>query len=210
MSEEFWNLENQIRDYLFDTNMSIAQIAPNLGMSQSELRREIKRLGLDWVVRKNRKLSRGHACLTEMMQALLPGEKIINEHHIGDRLMLDIYCPSYQLAAEYHGRQHFYYSTLFHKDRQDFLDQQKRDEAKIERCKELGIALLSFRYNDDMTYDIVFNRMIEAIKSVEKKEPEKASHTLKDNPFYEKVKQSQRENRKKQYQRFKEWKKTHG
>lgn len=200
--EEFWDSDAIIKDCLFDTNLSLKDIATKVGLSQAELSKRIKQLGLEWVRRKNRKLSRGHAALTELFEQLLPGQTIINEHHIGERLMLDIYCEAYQLAAEYHGRQHFFYSNLFHKDKQDFLDGQKRDERKVELCKELGIALVVFRYSDDLTIDAVYERIMEAIKSTPIIKEEKKS-TFKGNHFYEKAKARQREYRKQQYREYK-------
>lgn len=204
-SEEFWDEDAIIKDALFDTNLSIAAIGEQIGWSRAKTAQRIKQLGLDWVRRNNRKLSRGHAALTDIMQKLLPGETIINEHHIGHRLMLDIYCDSYKLAAEYHGRQHFFYSNLFHNSRQDFIDQQRRDELKAELCREQGIALVVFRYHDELTDDAVYDRMIEAIRATpySTDEEKKDKPSFKGNHFYEKMKARQREYRKQKYREYK-------
>lgn len=202
-AEEFWNEDAILKDLLFETNLSVAAIGEQIGYNRAQTVQRINQLGLDWVRRKDRKLSRGHGALTEIFKQLLPNETIINEHHIGERLMLDIYCDSYKLAAEYHGRQHFFYSNLFHNDINDFKAQQKRDERKAELCKELGIALVVFRYNDVMTTDIVYGRILEAIKVTPKTKMLKPSR-YKGNLYYEASKQKQRDRRKQQYREYKD------
>src|SRR4051812_35930542 len=124
--EEFWNPDAIIKDFLMTTNTSVADIAAEVGWSTAKTTQRINQLGLGWIKRKNRKLSRGHAALLDIMQRLLPGEEIIVEHPLGERLRLDIYCNSYKLGAEYHGRQHFFYSDLFYEDEYAFKDAQKR------------------------------------------------------------------------------------
>jgi len=194
VKEEFWQEESVLVDLLFLSNLSIPEIAKRLGWTAYQTRKKIHTMGLAWVTRKDRKLSRGHASLVSVMQKLLPGVEIITEHHIGERLMLDIYCPKYNLALEFHGRQHFTYSSLFHKDHNDFIAGQQRDDRKIELCKQAGITLIVFRYNEDLTEEIVFERVYDAIKGTDH------SHAImnakrklspiacKGNPIYEESK----------------------
>ena len=110
-----------LTDLLFDTSMSLSDICKELGWNINKLNKEINRLGLNWLKNSKKKVSRGQTALTAIMQKLLPGEKIINEFHIGDRLKLDVYCPSYQVAAEYHGRQHFFYTQRFFDSKYEFF-----------------------------------------------------------------------------------------
>ena len=201
--EEFWKKEAVLKDLLFDSNMSLADIAKNLYLTRPELNSFLKRNGLDWVRRNNRKLSRGHAALTQMMKNILPNEEIVNEFHIGDRLRLDIYCPSYKLAAEYHGRQHFFYSNHFHGSMQDFEESVERDRKKEEMCREQGIALVTFRFCDTLSEEAVFRRMLEAIKETPQVNIEKQRKTFKGNHFYEKMKQSNKDYRKAKYKELK-------
>ena len=194
-----------LRDLLFETNLSLTKIAEELGWTQYHLNKRINALGLSWVKRHYRKMSRGHAALYKIMENLLPGEEVVTEHHIGERLMLDVYCPKYKVAAEYHGRQHFEYVSYFHKDRQDFIEGQKRDERKMELCKEQGIALIVLRYNDTLTEEVVFDRLLNAIRNTpyraENKELQKPR--FKGNAYYEKMQRKNREYRKAQYQKLK-------
>lgn len=204
---DYWDEDAILTDLLFDSNKSIAEIARELDWSQADTTKRIKDLGLSWVRRNNKKLSRGHAALTEIMRRLLPGEEIINEHHVGERLMLDIYCPKYKVAAEYHGRQHFIYNSFHFKSYAEFEAAQARDERKIELCKEQGIVLIAFRFNDKLSDEAVFERLLEAIRSTPAVEKKETTSNFKGNPYYEKMKQRQREHNKAAYQRMKEWKK---
>lgn len=200
--EEFWDEDAILTDLLFTTNLSPSEIAKELEWTQAKTAQRIKDLGLTWVRRSNHKLSRGHAALTTIMQKLLPGEPIVNEHHIGERLMLDIYCPTYKIAAEFHGRQHFFYSNLFHENLYDFKAGVARDERKVELCKELGISLVVFRYNDKLTDEAVYDRMIEAIRSTPPVVKERK--TIKGNAYYEQMKQRKREQDRINYQKMKQ------
>jgi hypothetical protein len=152
-------------DLLLETSMSLTDIAKELGWNLNFLNKKINQLGLSWAKERHRKMSRGQAALTAIMQKLLPNEKIVNEHYLGERLKLDIYCPKYKIGAEYHGRQHFYYTSRFFESKEDFERALERDERKIELCKEQGIALIIFRYNDKLTEEAVYERMLEAIKN---------------------------------------------
>lgn len=200
--EDFWDEEAILKDLLFESNMPLTQVAKEMDKSQKELNALLKRYGLTWVRRNNRKLSRGHAALLGIMQNLLPNETIVTEHHIGDRLKLDIYCPTYNIAAEYHGRQHFFYSNLFHGSIDDFEEGVRRDKKKEEMCKDLGIALIAFRFCDKLTEQAVFERMLEAIKNTDYVPKERVS-TFKGNHYYEKMKVKAREQRKLRYREIK-------
>src|SRR4051794_4516019 len=92
-----------LTDLVFDSNLSAREIAKDLDATELEIKKRIRDLGLSWVRRKNGHLSRGQGALTTIMRKLLPNEKIVTEEPIGERLRLDVYCPSYKLAAEYHG-----------------------------------------------------------------------------------------------------------
>lgn len=198
-----------ITDLLLDSDMTLPQIAKEVGISLNELNKKISQLGLSWIKQYKKKSSRGQSALTAVMKKLLPNEKIVNEFHIGDKLRLDVYCPSYKLAAEYHGRQHFYYTERFFDSKYDFEEAQKRDIKKAEMCKEMGIALIVFRYNDLLTEESVYLRMLEAIRSNPwKKEQEPNKRSVKDNPYYQLQKKKHSDRQKELYKSMKMRKKA--
>ena len=59
----------------------------------------------------------------------------------GNKLELDIFYPSLQIAIEIDGIQHGRYIAGMQKDFAVFTEQQARDAAKIEQCQALGITL---------------------------------------------------------------------
>lgn len=195
-------------DLLFDTSMSISQIAKEIGWSINEVNKKIKQLGLSWLKESRKKTSRGQAALTAIMQKLLPGEKIVNEYYIDDKLRLDVYCPSYQLAAEYHGRQHFFYTSKFFESKYEFEEAQKRDQKKMELCIEKGIALVVFRYNDLLTEESVFNRLLDAIRESPFKKEDKVKNNIYKTDFYKNLKKKKSEERKRIYRELKESRKN--
>lgn len=201
---DFWDEDSVIKDSLFNTNLSMKDLAAEVGLTEYKLAKRIKELGLTWVRRKDRKMSRGHAALFHILQRLAPNETVVTEYHIGERLMLDIYCPALKLAIEFHGRQHFYYVEHFHGDMKGFEESQKRDERKEQMCSEQGITLVVFRYNDNLDEDIVLERLLDAIRSSKPPaKPEPTTSRYKGNPYYEAQKQRQREWRKEQYKKMK-------
>lgn len=201
-------LNNRIKSYLFETNLSISEIAKELCVSYEELDKNIKRLGLSWIKDHRRKMSKGQTVLTSIFKKLIPGEKIINEFHIGERLKLDVYCPSYKLAAEYHGIQHFQYVERFHSFRDDFLESQTRDKRKIELCKQQGIALIVFRYDDKLSEDAVYDRILSILRSSSYTVERKQKKSIKNNSFYQQAKKKNSEKNKKLYKKLKEKKKN--
>lgn len=191
-------------DLLFETSMPLSEIARELNVSVVELKKRIDQVGLSWIVESKRKMSRGQSALTSIMQKILVGEKIVNEHTIADSMRLDVYCPKYRIAAEYHGRQHFYYTSRFFNSRYEFEEAQLRDIKKAEYCKENGIALIVFRYNDLLTEDVVYDRMLEAIRDTgyAPKKPLKKSWT--SSPYYKEMKKKNSEYKKNVYRKMKE------
>lgn len=196
--------DSLLADFIFDSNLSTREIAKELDREELEVTKRIRELGLSWVRRnKGHHASRGAAALISIIRKLLPGETVVTEEHIGERLMLDVYCPKYKLAAEYHGRQHFYYTEHFHGNKDGFRESQRRDERKEELCRDLGIALVIFRYNDVLTEDAVYQRMLDALRSTPAVEEVKSEGKWKNDPMYESWKNRQREYRRDAYRKMK-------
>lgn len=199
-------------DLLFETNLPYREIAKELGWTESKVSQRMSELNLQWIKRSSRKLSRGQASLLHLMQKLLPNEEVIIEHPLGERLRLDVYCPRLKIGAEYHGRQHFEFVAHFHGNLDGFRESQRRDDRKLELCAEQGITLISFRYNDDLSEDTVYERLLLALAAtptVRDDRPEEpcAHPRFKGNPYYEAQMQRQREWKRKQYREMKQQRK---
>jgi hypothetical protein len=196
-----------LKDLLLETSLSISEIAKELGWTIPQVNKKINSIGLTWLKDSRKKMSRGQTALTSALQKLLPGEKIINEYHIGDKLKLDVYCPKYEIAAEFHGRQHYYYTSRFFESKYDFEEAIKRDEKKEQWCVDNGVALIVFRYNDSLTEQAVFDRLLEAIRSNPYKPKEKKKNTVASSEAYRSIKKKNSEYKKKIYRSIKEKKK---
>jgi predicted transcriptional regulator len=196
MYEDHQKYDIPLKELLFGTNLSVREIAKELGISEARVSQRIHLLKLDWIPRRNRKISRGQTALTLVIKKLIPGAEVVNEFHIGEQLRLDVYCPKFKIAAEYHGRQHYEFVGQFHKDYDDFVRSQKRDDRKAELCAEAGITLVVFRYSDDLTEDAVFDRLLSAMTATPAvdcdKIVKKPKYSVKDSPYYEERKMKRR------------------
>lgn len=197
MDKHIWDEKSALIDMLFDTNKSLVEIAEYFECSRTELSKRIKAYGLDWVRRSSRKMSRGQSSLMYVIKKLIPGSEIVNEFHIGEKLRLDIYLPSYKLAIEYHGRQHYVHIPAFHETYDDFIRAQERDERKSQLCAENGITLVSFRYTDDLSEDAVYDRILNAIRNSQVSEAVKPKYkpnlSPKNSPQFEHAKIKRKE-----------------
>lgn len=203
MRSEEEEIDSELKDLIFGTNYSFPEIAKELGVTESWARKRVKELGIGWVRRSKGCASRGQASLTAIIKKLLPGESVISEYPVGDRLFLDVYCPKYKLGVEFHGKQHYAFTPYFHQDRWDFEQGQKRDTKKMQICENLGIQLVVFRYNDELTEAAVFDRLLEAIENSLPQNSNEESRSFKGKPFYESYKQRQREYRQQLYRKMK-------
>lgn len=98
------------------------------------------------------------------MTKLLPGEDVITEQPIGERLKIDVYCPRYRVGAEYHGQQHYAYNEHFHGDMNGFFESRRRDDRKLELCKLKGVTLVVFDARDPMTEDYVYKALLKGLQ----------------------------------------------
>ena len=207
MKKEYKKLEEDdiefLTDLLFDTSLSVSEIAKQLNVSIAEVNKKINSLGLSWLKNSRKKMSRGQTALTLIMKKLLPGEEIINEYHSGDKLKFDVFCAKYKIAAEYHGRQHFYYTSRFFESKYDFEQAKKRDEKKVQYCLDNGIALIVFRYNDLLTEQAVYDRMLTAIRETDHVSKPVHKTSIKSNPAYQEAKKKNSEYKKKLYRKIK-------
>jgi len=64
----------------------------------------------------------------------------------GNNLEIDCFNPVLRLGVEYNGRQHYTYTTFFHRNKEASVNQRYRDELKRRMCEENGINLIEVPY----------------------------------------------------------------
>lgn len=64
----------------------------------------------------------------------------------GRCLELDLYNESLKLAFEVQGIQHYQFPNYFHKTKEEFMEQIRRDRYKKEVCKILSITFIVIPY----------------------------------------------------------------
>ncbi len=93
-----------------------------------------------------RKTSFDHEGAKIILEQLYPNFQIYEEIPIRvinkKTLYIDLYIKQLNLALEVHGQQHYAFSSLFHKTKLDFINQQRNDRFKTEWCDLNGINLL--------------------------------------------------------------------
>lgn len=62
------------------------------------------------------------------------------------RLELDCYNADLRLGVEYNGVQHYVFPNYFHRNREQFDSQQRRDHYKRTLCQQAGVQLLVVPY----------------------------------------------------------------
>ena len=64
----------------------------------------------------------------------------------GNNLEIDCFNADLKLGVEYNGKQHYTFSTFFHKNVEASLNQKYRDELKRRMCKDNNITLIEVPY----------------------------------------------------------------
>jgi len=102
----------------------------------------------------NRKTSSYHKSAKELLQKEFPTVQIFEEVPILTdvlrTLYLDFYIPSFNLAVEIHGKQHYEFSSHFHGSRRKFLKAQANDRDKIAWCELNYIHIVVLSYKDSL------------------------------------------------------------
>lgn len=131
----------------------------------------------------------------------MPYTNIETEYNVGNNLFLDIFVPVYDLGIEYHGRQHFEFVEHFHGDLRGFEKSKERDRQKVIQCEQRGIVLVVFTYDDELTQELIYSRIVDEITNQPQSERQPEETVL---TWHELMAQKRRQRNKQAYQRAKE------
>lgn len=67
-----------------------------------------------------------------------------------NRRPYDFYLPNQNLVIEYHGQQHFYFVSIFHRNLEGFVKQVQRDKQKKDFLENYNINFLEIHYNHNI------------------------------------------------------------
>lgn len=107
---------------------------------------------------KNSKMSKGEALCKQVIEEIYNAPfycvrpDFLKNPETGRNLELDLYNDFYKIAVEYDGLQHSIFPNSFHKTREEFINQVRRDEFKIDMCDKHGIYLIRVPYNVKLEY----------------------------------------------------------
>lgn len=83
--------------------------------------------------------------------------------HKGVLFEYDMAVIGKRIIIEFNGIQHYKYPNFFHKTLKEFQEQKKRDRIKIRLAKENGWKLITIKYNEFISIDLV-KRKLNGIK----------------------------------------------
>lgn len=114
--------------------------------------------------------SRLHKETFEVLEKMFPMIDIIQEHSIkvgnenrrDKTLYLDFYIPSFGIAIECQGEQHFKSNSHFF-DEKGFENQKKNDKLKKEWCSDNGVSLVEITFKEKVTAELIQQKISEAI-----------------------------------------------
>ena len=92
--------------------------------------------------------SQGEGLLGETLGYLFGQRDVSEQFLLPDRLRLDYFVHSRNIAFEYDGIQHSRYSAHFHRSPEGFRDHQYRDKKKEEYCLTFGISLIRISHEE--------------------------------------------------------------
>lgn len=132
------------------------------GMAQ-EISQEIKTprtlaLG-EFTCFNNKKISKGETLSKQAIEDIFKvpfycvRPDFLKNPETGRNLELDLYNDDLKIAVEYSGKQHFVFPNTFHKTKEEFLNQVRRDQFKVEMCDKNGVYLITVPYNVGLEYE---------------------------------------------------------
>ena len=133
----------------------------------------------------------------ELTNNTIDADKKINFIYTLCKYIRDFHPSPDDTTIEFYGSK-----KRFSKDK--FDEAIKRDEKKVQWCQDNGVALVVFRYNDSLTEQSVFDRLIECIRTSPYRAKSKDKIKASDTAAYKIAKKKNSEYRKNVYKSIKE------
>ena len=118
---------------------------------------------------KNNKLSKGEQLCKDVIQDIyqLPfycvRPKFLKNPETGRNLELDLYNDQVKIAIEYNGIGHYKYPNPFHRTKEEFINQIRRDKFKVDMCDVNDVYLISVPYTIPLNYSAIKEYILERL-----------------------------------------------
>jgi hypothetical protein len=100
--------------------------------------------------------------MIQMIQNLYPEYKLEKNNRTAlNGLEIDCFIKKLNLGFEYNGEQHYNHIKIFHKTMEDFNSQKQRDIKKNKIAKEKGIKLITIKYDELLSEELIINKIKE-------------------------------------------------
>ncbi len=118
---------------------------------------------------KNNKLSKGEQLCKNVIQDIyqLPfycvRPSFLKNPETGRNLELDLYNDQVKIAVEYNGIGHYKYPNPFHRTKEEFINQIRRDKFKVDMCDINDVYLISVPYTIPLNYSAIKDYILERL-----------------------------------------------
>ena len=118
---------------------------------------------------KNNKLSKGEQLCKDVIQDIyqLPfycvRPSFLKNPETGRNLELDLYNDQVKIAIEYNGIGHYVYPNPFHRTKEEFINQIRRDKFKVDMCDVNDVYLISVPYTIPLNYSAIKEYIMERL-----------------------------------------------
>lgn len=113
----------------------------------------------DFKCRVNKRMSKGEALCKKAIEDIYGKPfycvrpSFLKNPETGRNLEIDIFNAELGIGVEYNGEHHYKFPSAFHKTYEDFINQVRRDNYKVDACDQNGIYLITVPYNVGLDYD---------------------------------------------------------
>ena len=118
---------------------------------------------------KNNKLSKGEQLCKDVIEDIyqLPfycvRPSFLKNPETGRNLELDLYNDQVKIAVEYNGIGHYKYPNPFHRTKEEFINQIRRDKFKVDMCDVNDVYLISVPYTIPLNYSAIKDYILERL-----------------------------------------------
>jgi hypothetical protein len=150
-------LENTERNICFSESYD-----SYIDFEEDEVPKSPRSLALgNYTCHKSGKISKGEALCKKIIEEIygVPfycvRPNFLKNPETGRNLELDMYNDHLKIGIEYNSDQHYVFPNSFHKTHEEFINQVRRDQFKLDTCDKNGIYLITVPHNIPVKYDSI-------------------------------------------------------